>query len=185
MICPTEKKYFVVHSSWTGVSCKFDEPITVTALRECDNSVMDGCRDRWENKPNNCSAPVIKGIVDYAFQGACFLHDLCYLSRNTEQKDCDDWFLHNMNQMCSTRRSWYARLLCKGSAHTVYLAVRSFGRIKFDEAKNWTRRENCTAEVNPTEAPTFHFESFGSGIGSAGSGSTEQADLHRLMKIQA
>ena len=73
--------------------------------------------------------------------------------------------------MCSTRRSWYARLLCKGSAHTVYLAVRSFGRIKFDEAKNWTRRENCTAEVNPTEAPTFHFESFGSGIGCAGSGS--------------
>ena len=184
MICPTEKKYFVVHSSWDGLSCKFDEPIAVTALRECDNSVMNTCKDRWVTKPDNCSAPVIKGIVDYAFQGACFLHDLCYLSWNTEQEDCDDWFLHNMKQMCSIHRSWFTCFLCNGSANTVYLAVRSFGRIKFDEAKNWTLRENCTSKVNSTKAPTL--ESYGSGIGSgSGSGrpvlpdeqSTEQTDL--------
>ena len=134
MICPTEKKHFVVHSSWDRLSCKFDEPIAVTALRECDNSVMDACRDRWVTKPDNCSAPVIK--LDNAFQGACFLHDLCYLSWNTEQEDCDDWFLHNMKQMCSIQK--LSCSLCIIGACTVYLADRGFGRTNFDEAKNWT-----------------------------------------------
>ena len=167
MICPTKKKHFVVHSSWDGLRCKFDEPIMVTALRECNNSVMDVCKDKWEEKPNNCSSPVIKEVVDYAFQGACFLHDLCYLSWNTEQEDCDDWFLHNMRQMCSTRRGWFSRLLCRGGARIVYLAVRGFGRVKCDKAKNWTI-ENCTAGAHPTKAPTS--EGLGSGNGS-GSGS--------------
>ena len=96
MIYPTEKEHFVVHSSRKGQGCEFDEPIMVTALRDFDNSIMDACKDRWKKKPNNCSAPLIKEVVDNSFQGACFLHDLCYLSRNTERKDCDDWFLHNM-----------------------------------------------------------------------------------------
>ena len=142
MICPTEKKYFVVHSSWKGRWCEFDEPIMVTALRDCDNSIMDTCKDRWKKKPNNCSAPLIKEVVDNAFQGVCFLHDLCYLSRNTGRKDCDDWFLHNMKQMCSIRRNWFKRSLCKFGARTVYWAVRAFGGGPFYKGKSWAK-ENC------------------------------------------
>ena len=183
MVCPTTHERFVVHSSWCESDCKFDEPIMVTALRECNNSVMDVCKDEWEKKPNNCSAPVKKEIVDYAFQGACFLHDLCYLSRNTEQKDCDGWFLHNMKRMCSIRGNWLKRSLCKSGAYVVYAAVRGFGKSKYDAAKNWTI-ENCTSEVNPTKSPTS--EDFGSGTGS-GSGepvlrdeqSTEQTELEQ------
>ena len=54
-----------VHSSWYESDCKFDEPTMVTTLRECNNSVMDVSKDEWEKKPNNCSAPVIKQVVDY------------------------------------------------------------------------------------------------------------------------
>ena len=172
MICPTTKEHFFVNSSWDGLDCNFDEPIMVTALRECNNSAMNVCKDKWEKKPNNCSAPVIKEVVDHAFQGACFLHDLCYLSRNTEQKDCDDWFLRNMKQMCSIRRNWLKRSSCKAGAYIVYGAVRGFGKSKFDAAKNWTI-ENCTSEINPTKCPTS--EGFGSGIGS-GSGRPVQPD---------
>ena len=78
MICPTEEKHFVVHSSRKGRGCEFDEPIMVTALRDCDNSVMDACKDKWGKRHNNCSAPIFKQVVDYAFQGACVLHDLCH-----------------------------------------------------------------------------------------------------------
>ena len=123
MRCPTGM-YFAVHSSWHGLlsGCKFDEPIMVTALKECkDNSVPEACEDKWENRPNNCSAPVLKKAVDYAFQGACFLHDLCYLSLNTAQKDCDNWFLRNMNQICSIRKA--TRYLCNLGASAVYTAV--------------------------------------------------------------
>ena len=162
MVCPTNKKHFIVHSSWDRVGCKFDEPIMVTALRECNNSIMDACKEKWEEKPNNCSSPIIKEVVDYAFQGACFLHDLCYLSWNTERRHCDDWFLHNMKQMCLIRRSWFRRSLCIAGAHTVHLAVRGFGGVKFDVAKNWTK-ENCTAEAIPTKGLG---SSNGSGSGS-------------------
>ena len=159
MICPTEKKYFVVHSSLHGMDCKFDEPIMVTALRECNNSIMGVCKDKWEKKSDNCSASVIKEVVDYAFQGACFLHDLCYLSWNTNQKDCDDWFLHNMKKMCSIQESTCP--LCIVGANTVYFAVRKSGRSlrNFDEAKSWTK-DNCIPESKPTEGPTS--EGFGS-----------------------
>ena len=172
-----------VHSSWYESDCKFDEPTMVTTLRECNNSVMDVSKDEWEKKPNNCSAPVIKQVVDYAFQGACFLHDLCDLSRNTEQKDCDGWFLHNMKRMCSIRGNRLKRSLCRAGAYVAYAAVRGFGKSKYDAAKNWTI-ENCTSEVNPTKSPTS--EDFGSGTGS-GSGepvlrdeqSTEQTELEQ------
>ena len=50
MICPTEEKRFVVHSSRKGRGCEFDEPVMVTALRDCNNSVMDACRDKWVEK---------------------------------------------------------------------------------------------------------------------------------------
>ena len=174
MICPTEEKHFVVHSSRKGRGCEFDEPIMVTALRDCDNSVMDACKDKWGKRHNNCSAPIFKQVVDYAFQGACVLHDLCYSSWFTKRKDCDVWFLHNMKQMCSIRRNWFTRFLCKAGAHTVYLAVRGFGGSGFDKGKDWAK-ENCTSETNPegnpTKAPTS--EGFGSGSGS-GSESGEQ-----------
>ena len=190
MICPTEEKHFVVHSSLNKnrqgqEACEFDEPIMVTALRECNNSVMDECRDRWEKKPNNCSAPVFKEVVDKAFQGACFLHDLCYLSRNTEQEDCDDWFLHNMKQMCSIQVKCSALSLCNATANTMHLAVEKFGRSKFSDAKEWTD-ENCIAESTPTKGPTSEDFGSGKGLGSgSGSGrpvlpdeqSTEQTDL--------
>ena len=153
MICPTKKKHFFVHSSWDGLDCNFDEPIMVTALRDCNNSVMDVCKDTWVEQPNNCSAPVFKEVIDNAFQGACFLHDLCYLSWNTTQEDCDDWFLHNMEQTCSIQPKCPTFSLCNTAASTVHLAVKKFGRDKFNDAKNWTK-ENCTTENRPTKAPT-------------------------------
>ena len=151
MICPTKNDTFVVHSSWNGaLGCKFDEPIMVTALRECNNSVMDSCKDEWEKKPNNCSSPVIKEVADNAFQGACFLHDLCYLSLNTKQKDCDDWFFHNMKQMCLIHRNRFTHHFCVASARVVHSAVRSSGKGEFDMAKNWTC-ENCDLEGPTSE----------------------------------
>ena len=164
MICPTEEKHFIVHSSLKGLRCEFDEPITVTALRECNNSVMDACRHRWERKPNNCSAPVFKEIIDNAFQGACFLHDLCYLSRNTEQEDCDDWFLHNMKQMCSIQVKCPAFSLCKAGANTVHLAVEKFGRNKFNAAKKWTNK-NCIATLEGSGSGKGLWSGSGSGSG--------------------
>ena len=95
---------------------------------------MDVCKEKWENKPNDCSVPipVVKQVVDYLFQDACVLHDLCYLSRNTARKDCDDWFLHNMKKICSVRK--VTRPLCITAAHTVYSAVRAFGKSNFEKA---------------------------------------------------
>ena len=168
MICPTEKKHFVVHSSREGRGCEFDEPIMVTALRDCNNSIMDACKDRWKKKPNNCSASLIKEVVDYVFQGACFLHDLCYSSRNTEQKDCDDWFLHNMKQMCSLSRSWVTRFHCKFGARTVHLAVRAFGGGPFNKGKRWAK-ENCSP---------------GNGLDLASAGSPDQPDDKQSTELE-
>ena len=156
MICPTEKKHFVVHSSWSWsrFGCKLEESIAEAALKECNNSVIDICKERWEKKLNDCSVPipVVKEVVvDYLFQGACFLHNLCYLSRNTKRKDCDDWFLHNMKKTCSVRM--LTRPFCVASAYTVNLAARGFGRTNFEKAKNWTKA-NCTLEKPEGKPPT-------------------------------
>ena len=106
-----------------------------------------------DEKNNNCRASIVKKIVDYAFQGACFLHDLCYLSWFTKRKDCDDWFLHNMRQMCSTRRGWFSRWLCRRGARAVYSAVRLIGGGRFDNAKRWTS-VYCRAFDSPRSGRT-------------------------------
>ena len=154
MMCPMQNKHFVVHPSWSWsrCRCKIEGSIAETALKECDNSVMDVCKEKWEKKPNDCNVPipVVKEIIlDYQFQGACFLHDLCYLSRNTERKDCDDWFLHNIKKICSVRM--LTRPFCVANALTVDLAVRGFGRSNFEKAKNWTK-VNCISE-KPEDRP--------------------------------
>ena len=156
---------------------------------------MDVCKEKWEKKPNDCNVPipVVKEVVlDYQFLGACFLHDLCYLSWDTERKDCDDWFLHNMKKTCSVRM--LTRPFCVGSALTVDLAVRGFGRSNFEKAKNWTK-VNCISEKSegksgpttdgkPTTESPMLYEGSGSGSGKfglesgfqSGSGSTMQPE---------
>ena len=161
MTCPTGKK-FVVHSSRKRIlsGCEFDESIMVTTLKKCeDNSFPKACGDRWRERPNNCSSPVLREVVDYAFQGACFLHDLCYLSPYTKKNNCDYWFFHNMKKICSIR-SVATRALCEIGARVVYSAVSGYGKCNFDLAKKWTK-QNCTEcprnvrMICPTEEKHF------------------------------
>ena len=168
LICPTEKKHFTVRSSWSwrSLGCKLDGSIVDIALKECNNTIMDLCKDKWLKKHNNCSVPVpiLKEILDSVFHGACFLHDLCYLSLKTNRKDCDDWFHHNMKQICSIRK--LTRPLCVGSAYAMYLAVRGFGRPYFTNGQKWAIK-HCIPE-NPEDYSGFIIDGSGSGSGKFG-----------------
>ena len=147
LICPTQEKHFVVRSSWRGWfrGCEFElegSSILDKILKECNNSIMDQCTEQWVNheKNNNCSVPVpiAKEILDSVFYSACTLHDLCYLSLNTDRDDCDKWFLHNLKQICTI-----SRLPCP--ARLMYNAVRLFGGGGFKRMHKWAK-DHCSSE---------------------------------------
>ena len=145
LVCPTQKEYFVVPVSWswTDSTCKIEESILDTALYECDNSVMDLCKYEWVEEQNRCSVPIpiLKEAIDELFHGACSLHDLCYLTLNADRDYCDKWFLDNMKQICSVRKS-AQRHFCLTSAYDVYRAVSWFGRPYFRKAQKWAE-DHC------------------------------------------
>ena len=145
MVCPTQKEYFVVPVSWSWryCACKIEKSILDTALKECDNNVMDLCTDEWVAKQNYCSVPTryLYIIVNIMFHGACSLHDLCYLTLNANRDDCDKWFLDNMKQICSVMKC-PQRHFCLTSANYVYRAVRWFGRLHFRKAQKWAE-DHC------------------------------------------
>jgi len=127
LICPTSKERFVVHYSYSRSRrrCELGSVLD-TALKKCDNSIMQYCMDGWVSQNDNCSASIFKKVVDSLFRGACSLHDLCYLSLNTKRDECDDWFLHNMMQICK-EKSFLKRVGCELVAKAAYRAVRLLG----------------------------------------------------------
>ena len=185
LVCPTQEKYFVVPVSWSwrSLGCKMEKSILDTALEECDNSIMDLCKDKWVDKQNHCSIPIpiLKQILNHVFHGACSLHDLCYAVMNVSRRDCDDWFLYNMKQICSTKK--LSRPLCLIAAYKMYGAVRLFGKGPFKRGQKWAK-EHCIPES--TEGPKLEGSGneLGSGLGSgskmvglasgSGTGSAEQ-----------
>ena len=160
LICPTQEKHFVVRSSWMGFfrGCVLEGPVLDTIIKECNNSIMDQCKEEWVNhkENNNCSVPVpfAKEFLDSVFFSACTLHDLCYLSLNTDRYDCDQWFLRNLKERCTISRL----PACKSIAHLMYKAVRVFGGRGFKRMHKWAE-DHCSSES--TESPTI--ESSGSG----------------------
>lgn len=160
LICPTQEEHFVVRSSWMGWlrGCELEGPVLDKIIKECNNSIMDQCKDEWVNheENNNCSVPVpiAKKLLDSVFFSACTLHDLCYLSLNTERHDCDKWFLHNLKQICTISRL----PACEATAHLMYKAVVVFGGPGFKRMHKWAE-DHCSSKS--TESPTF--ESSGSG----------------------
>ena len=63
MVCPSRKKFFVIHSSWSWsrFECKFEGPIAETVLKEDDNNIMDvatqgklGEQTQWLHCSNTC-----------------------------------------------------------------------------------------------------------------------------------
>ena len=167
LICPTQKQYFVVRSHWSSrsKSCQLQASTILNAvLTVCDNGVMDQCKDKWINKPNNCTVPffkILKKILDRVFHHACTLHDLCYLTLGTTQEDCDNWFYHNLKQVCQLK-SWLKRAGCRATAYLMYKAVQLVGEKYHSDGQKWAK-ENCTSE-DPSKDP-------GSANGSGGSGS--------------
>ena len=145
MVCPTQKKYFYVsvYWSWRDSTCKIEESILDTALEECDNSVMDVCTDEWVEEQNYCSVPtrILRTIINHVFHSACSLHDLCYMTLNANRYDCDKWFLDNMDQICSVRKSTQRRI-CSTSAKYIYKVVRRYGRSNFRKAQKWAE-DHC------------------------------------------
>ena len=145
LICPTQKKYFVVPVSWSWRSfkCKIEKSILNTALVECDNSIMDLCEDKWVKRQNRCSVPaipILKQILNHVFHGACSLHDLCYSVVNVNRDDCDHWFLYNMKQICSIKK--LTRPLCLFAANKMHEAVSLFGNGPYKRGQKWAK-EHC------------------------------------------
>ena len=171
MICPTKEQYFVVRTSWHGRffgKCKIQGSVLDMALKECDIAPMDQCMDKWKNKINNCSVPVIilKQILDHVFHPACTLHDLCYLTPNADRGDCDKWFYHNLKQICLMKKISY--LACRGTAYIMHKAVRGFGNPFFDDGQDWGDKNCANLEIpGTTKSPII--EGSGSGMQS-GSG---------------
>ena len=147
LVCPTQKKYFVVPVSWSqrSFACKIEESILDTALKQCDNTIMDLCKDKWVKEQNHCSIPVpiLNEASNHVFHSACSLHDLCYLTLNANRDDCDEWFLDNMKQICSIKK--LTRPLCLTSAYAMYRAVRQFGKPNFRRAQKWGK-DHCIPE---------------------------------------
>ena len=180
LICPTSKEHFVVHYSYSRSRrrCELGS-ILHTALKKCDNSIMQYCMDGWVSQNDNCSASIFKKVVDSLFRGACSLHDLCYLSLNTKRDECDDWFLHNMKQICN-EKSFFKRIACKAAAHIVYGAVRGFGGFFYGE-KKWAL-DNCIPKDSEPESSGSAkglSESGLSEIGISGSGGSGMEDLKK------
>ena len=171
LICPTQEKHFVVRSSWGGLfrGCELEEPILDTILKQCNNSIMDQCKEGWVDHEdnNNCSSPITKELLDSVFHPACTLHDLCYLSLNTTRYNCDRWFLHNLKQMCDIRRFWP----CKTTAHAMYLAVRGFGARGFTRMHRWARKNCMGGLLESTGNRKGIFENGSGEFSGSGSGS--------------
>ena len=162
LICPTQEKQFVLRSSWMGRGCELEGPVVDKIIQRCNNSIMEQCKEEWvdhiDKDNNNCGVPIpIAKELDSVFFAACTLHDLCYLSLNTDRYDCDRWFLHNLKQICTISRLPY----CKITAHIMYKVVRVFGGQGFKRMHKWAE-DHCSSKS--TESPIF-----GSG-GSPGSG---------------
>ena len=145
LICPASEERFVVDYFYSKSRRKcLLGSVMHTALQKCNNSIMQHCMDGWRAHNNNCSAFILRIILDPLFRGPCSLHDLCYVSLDTKQDDCDDWFLHNMREVCNTK-SFFSRILCKGTAYLVYKAVRGFGRSYFNRGQQWAE-EHCRSK---------------------------------------
>ena len=146
MICPTKDEEFVVRTSWHGGrffgKCKIQGSVVDIALKKCDISPNEPCKDMWKSKQNYCSAPIFRKIINYAFHPACTLHDLCYLSLNADQRDCDEWFYHNMKQICSKEKV-VTRIACRSSAYLIYKTVKAAGKSYFNDAQDWAD-EHCS-----------------------------------------
>ena len=169
LICPTQEQYFVVRSKWEWrhFRCKLQASVLDTALKECDISPMDQCKEKWLKKDNNCSVKVtiVKKILDRVFHPACTLHDLCYSSLNATRHDCDKWFIHNLKEICSMKK--LSRLICEGTIRLMHRAVRWFGKQYFDNGQDWAK-ENCTSESSGSGSKSSIFEHSGGGSGSGG-----------------
>lgn len=170
LICPTSEEHFVVHYS-RGRSRRQCEvgSILDRALEVCNISIMQHCMDIWVAKNDNCTIPIsiLRRILDPVFRGPCSLHDLCYLSLNAKRDECDKWFLHNLKQICNTK-SFFARLVCKGTAYLMYGAVRQFGGSYFVAGQKWAK-DNCIPKSSELEN-SGSAKGFGSGAFGSGSG---------------
>ena len=138
MICPTKDENFVVRTSWHGGKCKILGSVVDIALQKCDINPNEPCKEMWKSKQNYCSAPmqILRKIINYVFHPACTLHDLCYLSLNADQRDCDRWFYHNMKQICS-KENTVSRFACESTAYLMYKAVKAAGKSYFNDAQDW------------------------------------------------
>jgi len=156
-ICPViNKEYFTVHSSfdWKDFNCKLIGKIVDRALKKCHNDVMDNCKKGWKNTADGCSIPLqgVKESIDTIFHSACDLHDLCYSSTNSKKDNCDDWFLHNMEQICNHQQDLFYYLdaslpdtfNCLATASLMYNTVKYSpeGQSSFNKSQEWVR-DHC------------------------------------------
>jgi len=145
-ICPTKnKQHFVAHSSfhWNSFQCKFIGKIVDRALEKCHSDVMDNCKKGWKNRADGCSIPVdgVKEFIDTVFCGVCDLHDLCYSSTDAIKDDCDNWFLHNMLQICKHKGLFYtlSDSECAATASSMYTTMKTDpdGESSFIQGQAW------------------------------------------------
>jgi len=73
----------------------------------------------------------------YNFNSACDAHDKCYDTCKASKTSCDDNFLRNMMNTCSTLQpNSYWRNHCEGTSYIYYSAVRDHGQSAYDNAQN-------------------------------------------------
>ena len=92
----------------------------------------------YAKRPNGCSLlNQMPGKSDeftikkdtYNFKEACNTHDRCYYTLNSDQHECNQSLLANMNMACTQSGSVDTRIWCFDRAKVFYDAVESFSPI--------------------------------------------------------
>ncbi len=68
----------------------------------------------------------------FGLREVCRQHDNCYARASLTRRDCDDAFMQQMTDVCSSGQGRSSRAYCNLIAQTFYGSVRAFGWMAYD-----------------------------------------------------
>ncbi len=132
--------------------CEANGSVQLAASRYCD---MQGCVGALQ-RTDGCSIPVpgMNAIYNGLFKSACDLHDICYDTVGTTQRECDANFYDNLMALCRLPGLGKLRFGdCYLNANLMWAAVSAVGKSHFVDGQKWASVNCSEVDVPPLPAP--------------------------------
>ncbi|KAG7341313.1 hypothetical protein IV203_023264 [Nitzschia inconspicua] len=129
----------------------------------CSLNCNNGCGSGW----NEILVP--DTMIEFDFREPCCLHDHCYSTNAWNEKECNNFFLLDLQAQCRNQ-PWYYKLIklplragiglpCEAYAIIYFLAVSAAGKdaaaMAQREQQAYERRELCIKPSSPNPTPTL------------------------------